>query len=108
VIALGLYTHLTTAAASQCVCAASYALSHLFLLLLLLLLQALAQVDNYLRSMGVVKEAVDDTAGAAQMVSQQKLQVSSHTSCMAKLTSGCRRCRRAKGKAPCSSSSSSN
>lgn len=29
-----------------------------------------------MRSMGVVKEAVDDTAGAAQMVSQQKLQVS--------------------------------
>lgn len=49
--------------------------------LLPVLLQALAQVDNYLRSMGVVKEAVDDTAGAAQMVSQQKLQVSDHSSC---------------------------
>jgi hypothetical protein len=38
-------------------------------------LQALAQVDNYLRRMSVVREAVDDTAGAAQMIAQQKLQV---------------------------------
>ncbi|GFH08081.1 uncharacterized protein HaLaN_02989 [Haematococcus lacustris] len=29
--------------------------------------QALAQCDGYLRKLGVVKEAVDDTAGAAQM-----------------------------------------
>lgn len=36
--------------------------------------QALAQVDNYLRRLSVVREAVDDTAGAAQMISQQKLQ----------------------------------
>lgn len=35
--------------------------------------QALAQVDGYLRNLKVVKEAVDDTAGAAQMVSQQQL-----------------------------------
>lgn len=38
-------------------------------------MQALAQVDNYLRRMSVVREAVDDTAGAAQMIAQQKLQV---------------------------------
>jgi prephenate dehydratase len=38
-------------------------------------LQALAQVDNYLRAMNVVREAVDDTAGAAQMVATQQLQV---------------------------------
>lgn len=30
--------------------------------------QALAQCDGYLRKLGVVKEAVDDTAGAAQMI----------------------------------------
>jgi prephenate dehydratase len=35
--------------------------------------QALAQCDGYLRSLGVVREAVDDTAGAAQAVSQQRL-----------------------------------
>ncbi|GBF95450.1 arogenate dehydratase prephenate dehydratase chloroplastic [Raphidocelis subcapitata] len=35
--------------------------------------QALAQVDGYLRKLKVVKEAVDDTAGAAQMVAEQKL-----------------------------------
>lgn len=34
-------------------------------------LQALAQCDGYLRKIGVVKEAVDDTAGAAQMVARQ-------------------------------------
>lgn len=33
--------------------------------------QALAQCDGYLRRMNVVKEAVDDTAGAAQMVARQ-------------------------------------
>lgn len=35
--------------------------------------QALAQVDNYLRNSlpGATKEAVDDTAGAAQTISQQ-------------------------------------
>ncbi len=32
--------------------------------------QALAQCDGYLRKLGVVKEAVDDTAGAAQTVSR--------------------------------------
>ncbi len=48
----------------------------LHLLLYLYCCQALAQVDNYLRRLGVVREAVDDTAGAAQMVSQQKLQAS--------------------------------
>lgn len=37
--------------------------------------QALAQTDGYLRKLNVVKEAVDDTAGAAQMVAKQKLQV---------------------------------
>jgi hypothetical protein len=37
--------------------------------------QALAQVDSYLRRLGVVKEAVDDTAGAAMMVARQQLQV---------------------------------
>ncbi|KAG2500138.1 hypothetical protein HYH03_001720 [Edaphochlamys debaryana] len=36
--------------------------------------QALAQCDGYLRRMGVVKEAVDDTAGAAQIVARQGLQ----------------------------------
>jgi arogenate/prephenate dehydratase len=36
--------------------------------------QALAQVDGYLRKLRVVKEAVDDTAGAAQMVAAQKLE----------------------------------
>ncbi|WIA11782.1 hypothetical protein OEZ85_011875 [Tetradesmus obliquus] len=36
--------------------------------------QALAQTDTYLRKLGVVKEAVDDTAGAAQMVARQQLQ----------------------------------
>ncbi|KAL6759379.1 hypothetical protein V8C86DRAFT_3018190 [Haematococcus lacustris] len=36
--------------------------------------QALAQCDGYLRKLGVVKEAVDDTAGAAQMVARQELQ----------------------------------
>ena len=36
--------------------------------------QALAQVDGFLRSLpGVVQEAVDDTAGAAQMVADQQL-----------------------------------
>ena len=30
--------------------------------------QALAQCDGYIRSLGCTKEAVDDTAGAAQMV----------------------------------------
>jgi len=35
--------------------------------------QALAQCDGYLRSLNVVKEAVDDTAGAAQMVARQEL-----------------------------------
>jgi len=35
--------------------------------------QALAQCDSYLRSLDVVKEAVDDTAGAAQIVSRQQL-----------------------------------
>lgn len=38
--------------------------------------QALAQTDNYLRNLNVVREAVDDTAGAAQTVSKQQLQVS--------------------------------
>jgi prephenate dehydratase len=38
-------------------------------------MQALAQTDTYLRKLGVVKEAVDDTAGAAQMVARQQLQV---------------------------------
>ena len=33
--------------------------------------QALAQCDGYLRGLGVIKEAVDDTAGAAQLVSRQ-------------------------------------
>eukprot|EP00877_Chromochloris_zofingiensis_P008389 jgi/Chrzof1/3803/Cz13g09120.t1 len=36
--------------------------------------QALAQCDSYLRRLNVVKEAVDDTAGAAQMVSRQQMQ----------------------------------
>jgi len=36
--------------------------------------QALAQTDGYLRRLNVIKEAVDDTAGAAQMVSREKLQ----------------------------------
>eukprot|EP00878_Enallax_costatus_P036617 GHUV01041139.1.p1 GENE.GHUV01041139.1~~GHUV01041139.1.p1 ORF type:complete len:322 (+),score=92.86 GHUV01041139.1:213-1178(+) len=35
--------------------------------------QALAQTDTYLRKLNVVKEAVDDTAGAAQMVARQQL-----------------------------------
>jgi hypothetical protein len=39
------------------------------------LLQALAQTDTYLRKLGVIKEAVDDTAGAAQMVARQQLKV---------------------------------
>lgn len=34
--------------------------------------QALAQVDGYTRNMGVVREAVDDTAGAAQMVADNQ------------------------------------
>jgi len=33
--------------------------------------QALAQCDGYLRDMGVVREAVDDTAGAAMEISKQ-------------------------------------
>lgn len=33
-------------------------------------------MDNYLRRLSVVREAVDDTAGAAQMIAQQKLQAS--------------------------------
>jgi arogenate/prephenate dehydratase len=37
--------------------------------------QALAQTDTYLRKLGVIKEAVDDTAGAAQMVARQQLKV---------------------------------
>eukprot|EP00879_Flechtneria_rotunda_P018392 GHRR01019291.1.p1 GENE.GHRR01019291.1~~GHRR01019291.1.p1 ORF type:complete len:262 (+),score=68.12 GHRR01019291.1:182-967(+) len=37
--------------------------------------QALAQTDGYLRRLNVVKEAVDDTAGAAQMVASQQLKV---------------------------------
>lgn len=41
-------------------------------------LQALAQTDSYLRKLNVVKEAVDDTAGAAQMVAQQQLKVRAH------------------------------
>ena len=36
--------------------------------------QALAQVDGYLRRLGVVREAVDDTAGAAQAVAAQRLE----------------------------------
>ena len=32
--------------------------------------QALAQVDQYLRDLDVVKEAVDDTAGAAKLVAK--------------------------------------
>lgn len=32
--------------------------------------QALAQTDGYLRKMGVVREAVDDTAGAAKMIKE--------------------------------------
>ena len=37
--------------------------------------QALAQVDNYIRASlpGATKEAVDDTAGAAQTIAQQGL-----------------------------------
>jgi arogenate/prephenate dehydratase len=35
--------------------------------------QALSQCDGYLTRMGVVKEAVDDTAGAAKAISQQQL-----------------------------------
>lgn len=36
--------------------------------------QALSQCDNYLRNMkGVVREAVSDTAGAAQAIAQQGL-----------------------------------
>lgn len=36
--------------------------------------QALAQCDVYLRRLGVVKEAVDDTAGAAQLVARQQME----------------------------------
>ncbi|GAX74348.1 hypothetical protein CEUSTIGMA_g1797.t1 [Chlamydomonas eustigma] len=36
--------------------------------------QALAQCDSYIRTLGITREAVDDTAGAAQMVSQQHLE----------------------------------
>lgn len=43
--------------------------------------QALAQTDTYLRRLGVVREAVDDTAGAAQMVATQQLKVRVHV-CM--------------------------
>ena len=35
--------------------------------------QALSQCDGYLTRMGVVKEAVDDTAGAAKAIAQQQL-----------------------------------
>lgn len=35
--------------------------------------QALAQCDQYLRNMQVVKEAVDDTAGKTNPVPQQRL-----------------------------------
>ena len=36
--------------------------------------QALAQVDGYLRGLpNCVREAVDDTAGAAQMIADQQL-----------------------------------
>jgi arogenate/prephenate dehydratase len=40
----------------------------------LIFVQALAQCDGYLRALGVVREAVDDTAGAAQAVATQQLQ----------------------------------
>ena len=43
-------------------------------LLSMTLLQALAQVDSYLRKMPwAVKEAVDDTAGAAQTIAKGEL-----------------------------------
>lgn len=35
--------------------------------------QALSQTDGYLTRMRVIKEAVDDTAGAAKTIAQQKL-----------------------------------
>ena len=35
--------------------------------------QALAQCDGYIRRLGVPREAVDDTAGAAQMIQSQGL-----------------------------------
>ena len=35
--------------------------------------QALSQCDGYLTRMGVIKEAVDDTAGAAKMIAAQQL-----------------------------------
>ncbi len=35
--------------------------------------QALSQCDGYLTRMGVIKEAVDDTAGAAKTIAQQQL-----------------------------------
>lgn len=35
--------------------------------------QALAQCDGYIRRLGVPREAVDDTAGAAQMIQSQSL-----------------------------------
>lgn len=37
------------------------------------LCQALSQCDGYLTRMGVVKEAVDDTAGAAKAIAQLQL-----------------------------------
>lgn len=33
--------------------------------------QALAQTDGYTRKLGVVREAVDDTAGAAKLISEK-------------------------------------
>jgi len=35
--------------------------------------QALAQCDGYIRAMNVAREAVDDTAGAAQMISRKQM-----------------------------------
>jgi hypothetical protein len=35
--------------------------------------QALSQCDGYLTRMGVIKEAVDDTAGAAKAIAAQQL-----------------------------------
>ena len=36
--------------------------------------QALAQCENYLDKLGVIKEAMHDTAGAAQLIQNEKLE----------------------------------
>jgi prephenate dehydratase len=40
--------------------------------------QALAQTENYLDKLGVIKEAMNDTAGAAQLIQKEGLMYVHH------------------------------